>query len=171
MDHNIFKEQIVKRSITWRARAVQIAIIVLALILLVVIAFIPNLFAFVPVFVVGIIALAIFLVRRQNVEFEYAQNGDSLDIDKIYAKSSRKSIASIEFSSVTEFHKENRVKRELSKIYKTVHDCAGNQGEVYSIVYTGSGDEGMSVLLFTPNERMVESLHRAISPRVWKCDE
>ena len=77
MDHNIFKEQIVKRSITWRARAVQIAIIVLALILLVVIAFIPNLFAFVPVFVVGIIALAIFLVRRQNVEFEYAQNGDT----------------------------------------------------------------------------------------------
>lgn len=168
MTHNLFNEQLVKRSPSLKARITQIAIGIAALLICGLLALEPTLLSVIPVLLVAIIIAAIVLIRRQNVEFEYTLNDNYLEIDKIFAKSSRKNMTSVEISSVEEFSAETRSVKELKNDYQTVYDCAGNDGEVYSIVYPGTGDEGRCILLFTPNEKMLESLRRVISPRIWK---
>ncbi len=168
MTHNLFNEQLVKRSPSVKSRIIQIGIGIFALALIGLLALEPSLLSVIPVLLVAIIIGAIVLIRRQNIEFEYTLNDNYLEIDKILAKSSRKNVTSVEISAVEAFAKEERSAKELKDAYQTVYDCAGDDGEIYSIVYLGVGEEGRCVLLFTPNEKMLESLHRVISPRIWR---
>lgn len=167
MTHNLFNEQLVKRSPSAKSRLIQIGIGVLAVILCAVLALEPSLLSVIPVLLVAIIVGAFVLIRRQNVEFEYILNDSYLDIDKILAKSSRKNVTSVEFSSV-EFFAKVEDTSNLKEQYQTVYDCAGDDGEIYGIAYPGVDDEGKCILLFTPNEKMLEALYRVISPRIWK---
>lgn len=168
MDYSIFTEQLVGRKPNRRARMIQIGIVVLALLLIMLLALIPGMLYWVPVLLAAIILFAVIFIRRQNVEFEYIQNGDSLDVDKIFGKSTRTGMTTIDLKAVESFGEETRTVKELRENCQTVFDCAGDDGTVYSIVYLGDGDEGRCALLFTPNEKMLSSLKRAISPRVWK---
>lgn len=168
MDYGVFTEQLVQRRPGMRARLIQSGIAVLALVLIVLLALIPGLLYWVPVLLAAIILFAVILIRRQNVEFEYIQNGDSLDVDKILAKSARTNITTVDLKAVEFFGEETRTAKQLHESCQTVFDCAGDDGVVYSIVYLGEGDEGRCALLFTPNEKMLTSLKRVISPRIWK---
>lgn len=166
--NKLFNEQLVKRSPSAKARLVQIGVGVLAVLLCGILAFIPSLLSVIPVLLVAIIVCAFVLIRRQNIEFEYILNDNTLDVDKIFAKSSRNNVTSVDISSVEAFLIEERDVKALKEEFQTVYDCAGDEGECYSIVYPGVGDEGRCILLFTPNEKMLESLKRVISPRIWK---
>lgn len=168
MTHNLFNEQLVKRSPSAKSRAIQIGIGVFAIILCAVLALEPSLLSVIPVLLVAIIVGAFVLIRRQNIEFEYTLNDNYLEIDKILAKSSRKNVTSIEFSTVEFFAKVEDDVKSLKEKYQTVHDCAGDDGEIYGLAYPGVGDEGKCILLFTPNEKMLDALYRVISPRIWK---
>jgi len=168
MTHNLFNEQLVKRSPSAKSRLIQVAIGVLAVLLCGVLALEPSLLSVIPVLLVAIIIGAFVLIRRQNVEYEYTLNDAYLEIDKIFAKSSRKNVASVELTTVEFFAKVEEEITTLKDKYQTVYDCAGDVGEVYGIAYPGVGEEGKCILLFTPNEKMLDALHRAISPRIWK---
>ena len=167
MTNNLFNEQLVKRSPSAKARFIQIGIGAVALLLCGALAFVPSLLSVIPVLLVAIIVGAFVLIRRQNVEFEYILNDSYLDIDKILAKSTRKNVTSVEFSSVEFFAKVEDI-ANLKEKYQTVYDCAGDDGEIYGIAYPGVDDEGKCILLFTPNEKMLGALQRVISPRIWK---
>ena len=168
MDYSIFTEQLVQRKPDRRTRLIQSGIAVLALLLILLLGLIPGLLYWIPFLLVAIILLAVILIRRQNIEFEYSLNGDSFDVDKIFAKSTRTGITTVDLKSVEAFGEETRTAKELRGICQTVFDCTGDDGAVYSIIYLGEGDEGRCALLFSPNEKMLSSLQRAISPRIWK---
>lgn len=160
-------EQLVARKPGARARVIQVMTAVVALLLILLLALIPGAILWVPLLLVGIVLLAVILIRRQNVEFEYSLNGDELVVDKIFAKSTRKGITYVDLKSVEQIGAEERTPKQLRENCQTVFDCAGDDGAVYSVIYPGEGDEGRCALLFTPNERMLTALKRAISPRVW----
>ena len=80
-------EQLVARKPGARARVIQVMTAVVALLLILLLALIPGAILWVPLLFVGIVLLAVILIRRQNVEFEYSLNGDELVVDKIFAKS------------------------------------------------------------------------------------
>jgi len=127
---------------------------------------IPQLFPVAFALAAAIIVAAVLLIRRQSVEFEYIQNASDLEVDKIYAKSTRKGMCEIDLKSVEAFDTEVRTARELKREFSAVHDCAGSEGTVYSLVFPG--EEGREILLFTPSEKLLDTLRRVISPRIWK---
>lgn len=91
--NDIFNEHLVKRE----PRAKDMVIKVLTCIVAFVIAFI-SLFSPIQIFPF-VFAIEIFLIviffRRMNVEFEYVLTNHELDINKIYNKSSRKKIMTV----------------------------------------------------------------------------
>lgn len=168
MEYGGFVEQLVARKASKRMRFIQIGIAILAVLIIAIIAFIPGMLMWVPVIAAAVIFLAVIFIRRQNIEFEYCLSGTTLDVDKILAKSTRQHIASVDLKALEQFGEETHDLRNLKDTYQTVFDCTGGNGKVFSAVYLGDGDEGRCMLIFEPNERLLDAMRRVISPRIYR---
>lgn len=165
---SIFKEQIVKRE---EDKAVYIKrglIVVGAVALCAIVGLLPAFIMVLPAMLFAVVVLAWYLWRNCAVEFEYYVGDEYMDISKIYGKSKRKSIDSIHMRSIREISAVKKDVRELKKEYNTVYDCSGGDEEKLAVYYNGTGEDGSCVLLFSPNEKIIEALKLSVPMSAWK---
>ena len=151
MDHNIYAEQIVKREKDSKTALAQGMIIALAVMFLLVLVLLPPLMPTLPAFAVVIAVLVVFLVRRVNVEYEYA----------------RKRMLSVEVRSfdilapVESADQIKELKKTAQSVFKAV---SGDKAEGCWYAMFSSGDTGRTLLVFQPNQRVMDIMLRYVSP-------
>lgn len=158
---DIFCEHIVKKSKTLKDRVKQVGIILLAILLIeLLLVFNSMLFGFGFLLIFGVIYGAIFLYKKTNIEYEYILTNSILDIDKIFAKSSRKRVESIDFKSVEVFGKGNASSSGVKEI-----DYAGDitADDVYYFELIKNGERVR--IYFQPSQKILANLH-TVAPRV-----
>ena len=149
-----YTEQLVEQRATFKTLLKKVGIVVFVIMMFMVCIFI-SLAAF-PLFLASI-ALAVFLWRRSNLEFEYLYySGGYLDIDKIMGKQKRKRIFStnikeIEIIAPTGAHELHQY-RDLK-----TYDCSTNSGnKSYEMVLTKKGQKVK--VIFEPKEEILKNM-------------
>lgn len=109
--------------------------------------------------VAGIVFLVYYLVKRTDIEFEYILTNKELDIDRITAKSRRKRIFTIDFSTIDICAPVSTHKSEFARqVYKTI-DCTGmGVEEVYFVDITS--ETGTTRILIEPPKEFIESVYK-----------
>lgn len=148
-----FKEQIVKKSPDSKDQMKKALVIIATAVV--------AILCFVLVGTLGIVlaGLAIYggyyLLTNLFVEYEYILTGDEIDIDKIIAQRSRKRLATLKLSTAVEFGvagQDLHIGANTTLIKADANDPA-QQNYYIRVNHSSLGD---TVLLFTPNEDMVE---------------
>ncbi|MBE7016252.1 MAG: hypothetical protein E7417_05490 [Ruminococcaceae bacterium] len=169
---DIFCEYIVKKKTTPKDMVKKTGIVLGALVLCELFLIFNNLlFGFGFLLIAATVYGAVFLMRRCNIEYEYILTNSILDIDKIFAKSSRKRAMSIDFKSVEAFG----LASEAPSSPATEIDLAGDikADNVYYAEFFKDGDKKR--VYFQPNEKILRNLHtvapRVVPPQNWVPEE
>lgn len=158
---DIFVEQIIKKQFDIRDILIITGIIVGSLVLVVLcLLFLP--FALIPV-LIGIIALAYYLITSRNIEFEYSVTNSDITIDKIINKSRRKRVISFDAHNIEKMGKSQPAANDNSaRINASENPNADN-----TWYFTGvHSQKGKVYVLFTPNEKVLSSIKPFLSRQV-----
>lgn len=159
---DIFCEYIVVKKATVKDRVIQLGIIMAAIILSLIFLFLNGLLiGFGYIFVVGVIYGAIFLFKKTKIEYEYILTNSILDIDKIFAKSSRKRVESIDFKSVEAFGKAEEAPNSPATEIDYAGDITGD-----GVFYAEYFKDGVKRrVYFQPNKKILDNLHM-VAPKI-----
>ena len=91
---DVFKEQLVKRRPDIKTAMAKAGLVSVAIFLMALVIFFEALVVFAPILWAVTIFVTYYLMRRQNIEYEYVLTNHELDIDIIYGKSKRKRLIS-----------------------------------------------------------------------------
>ena len=155
---DVFIEKLVKRRADTRAVMLRIGIVLAAVGICAVFWLIPPLTSFFPMAFIGCAWGAVTLLRMQDTEYEYAFTNGELDIDKIMEKSRRKRVLTIEcgkFDIVAPFTDEYASERSGAA---KVLDFAASTDHFGSYFAAYSGKDGKTVLIFDPDDRMLDAI-------------
>lgn len=159
---DIFCEYIIKKKPTVKDRVKQLGIILLALLLCEIIFIFNNfLFGLGLLLIAGVIYGAVILFKRTNLEYEYILTNSILDIDKIFAKSSRKRVESIDFKCVEVFGKADEAPSSQAKEIDYSGDITADNVYFFEIFKNGERNR----IYFQPNQKILENLHK-VAPKV-----
>ena len=116
-----------------------------------------------------LLGLGIWLMPRQDIEYEYSYVNGLLDIDCIYGKRSRKRQASYDLSQMEIMAPAGSpfLDNAGGKALKTVDYSSGyetDRGSVYAVVIPYNGERRL--LLFQPSESMKKDLRMRMPSRV-----
>ena len=127
--------------------------------------FFPQ-FAVVPV---ALAALAWFFVfPRFNVEYEYTLLSQDLDVDIIYSKAKRKSIATYDLREAEIIAPATSSRLDVFRATKILDYSTQNPSDTpYAILIPLNGD--LNKILIQPDTKMIEHL-RSVAPRVTFMD-
>lgn len=113
-----------------------------------------------------------YLSTMRNTEYEYSVTNGDLDVDAIYGQRKRKRLLSVHsknfelFAPINKNHEQeylrNKTNRNLTVVDARSSDAAEN---AYFCVF--NKDKGRFMLLFEPDERMIESF-KSFNPRAVK---
>ncbi|WZL80361.1 DUF6106 family protein [Vallitaleaceae bacterium 9-2] len=169
--NDVFKEQLVKRENNGKDMMKKIGIIAGAIVLVFIASMIPiitGLGLLLPLIVL-IGWVAIVLVRRLNLEYEYIFTNGELDIDRIFNKSKRKRAISIEVRSIhVMIHaKHPDYKQETSNVQKVLDFSSGVESDqLYAAILDHEGKRTM--LLMEPNDTLIDGIKMYIPRKVKK---
>lgn len=163
---SIFIEQLVKKKRTPKDNIIFILTIVLVIVIPVVLTLlavnkvITAYFIYISLFIFVFGIWIIWLVRvNQNIEYEYQIIQDTLVVSKITDKRKRKLILKIDIKQFDQLA--NGDDKEVSKqnFMKVLHACGNvnDDANTYYAVYQHQV-YGKCVLLFTPNETIMNSM-------------
>ena len=114
----------------------------------------------------GAVYGAYYLITSMNVEYEYILTNGEMDVDKIIAKRRRKRITTVNARKFEEFgayRAEAHAGRDyVSRIYACESPDAPNN---YYAVFTHA-TMGKTLLVFTPNDRVLDGLRTYIPRQV-----
>ncbi len=159
---DVFVEYMVKRRKTAAdfIKIILTLLLGLALVFVVTVLFaaIPFITSFILVAVAGVCYLAYRIITSVNVEYEYILTNSDLDVDAIISARKRKRLASINLRQIDSFGKlSGSESRVLGRSYKYIMAAEDKKAEnTYYIVF--DNDEEKSVLLFTPNEKIIKRI-------------
>ena len=159
---DIFCEYIVKKKPTLKDRVKQVGINLLAIVLVEIFIVLNNLlFGIGLLLSAAVIYGAVYLFKRTNVEYEYILTNSILDIDKIFAKSSRKRVESVDFKNVEAFGKADDA--PMSPVQEI--DYAGDitADNVYYFEFFKDGEKKR--IYFQPNQKILSNLHK-VAPKL-----
>lgn len=153
------REQLVKKR-PERSDKVKSALVFIATFMLAAVAFCVILYflSVVMIVVAAIVAIGICwlgykLTGEFNIEYEYCFSAGEFTVDKIINQRRRKHVCSCLLRSAdTFYHNPSKLPQNV-----TVISALGEEGDTYGIEYTDA-KYGRSVLLFTPNEKMLEAV-------------
>lgn len=169
MEQSTYVEQIIKCKKSAKELILQIASVALSVIVLIVVALIPQIAALVPAIAVIVVLLTYILVRNMNIEFEYTVVTSELQVDIIRGKSSRKRIASADAKTFEVFaYIETREQlADLKKQVQTVCNAMPdkNVDGCWYAIYSRGGEDGKTLLTFKPNSRVLNAILRFVPPR------
>ena len=162
---DVFFEQIVPikkdskvillQSLMWLAGLILAAIIVFA--------FTLYLYTALPVGVAlafGVIYLCVRWSNNFNCEFEYIFTNGDLDIDKIIAKQKRERKITFNVEKTEQICRYDAAKTDLSRYKKVIHACSSGDNAVAMVVRHKT--EGLCILIFTPEEKMLNKIKEFI---------
>ena len=148
-----FVEQIVAIKKNFKTY-IGYAVISLAAILLIAVAFFVPYIGVIAIFLVGYGAFKLYAML--NIEYEYIITNSTMDIDKIISKSSRKRITSFDLSSVQRIEKFTGVlPADVTK--DCFFACNTNDENAY-IVYYKQETKPQKTFVFAPNEKMIAGM-------------
>ena len=159
---DIFCEYIVKKQQTAKDLVKRLGIIMAAIVLsFLFLVFNNMLMGFGFILIAAVIYGAVFLYRKTNIEYEYILTNSILDIDKIFAKSSRKRAESIDFKNVEGFGRASEAPSSPAKEF----DYAGNinDSNVFYIEFFKDGEKKR--VFFQPNQKILDNLHK-VAPKL-----
>ncbi len=102
-----------------------------------------------------------FIVQSSHIEYEYAFTNGELDIDKIIAKRKRKPLLSVEVRKFTDFGKYSDDLEETAEMTVVISSDNIASHEYYADFQ--HEDYGLTRLVFSPNEKMLENIKRFLS--------
>ena len=102
-----------------------------------------------------------FIVQSSHIEYEYAFTNGELDIDKIIAKRKRKPLLSVEVRKFTDFGKYSDDPEETAEMTVVISSDNIASHEYYADFQ--HDDYGLTRLVFSPNEKMLENIKRFLS--------
>jgi len=151
-----FFEQLVKIKKTGKDIAVNIAIWILAILILagVMMVFFNGLFAFV---LCGVFYGAYWLSSKLNVEYEYIITNGIMDIDRITNKSSRVRVLSFDLSNITQMEKCTLEKVKSLDRKRVLFACDADDKNAYYLEVNRK-TKGNAKLVFAPNEKLKEAI-------------
>ncbi|NLW03570.1 MAG: hypothetical protein GX027_09990 [Clostridiaceae bacterium] len=164
---DVFIEKIVRRKKT----PLDITYMVMLFIAALLASYFTFLFlgAFAPMVIAGLFYLAYYLSSMRNIEYEYIVTNGDLDIDMIINQRKRKRVFT---ANCKEFEVVARVDSDQYTSHirqaKTVLDYSSNdpKAEKWFIFLAHEGDPRM--ILFEPEERMIDNLRIFIPRKVFK---
>lgn len=159
---DVFIEHMVqkKKNITDYVKILATLVIGLILIFVVSVVFmsVPYIASFMLLAVAGVIYLMYQLITSINVEYEYALVNSELDVDKILNAKKRKSVCSVNLRHIDYFGSlsDSEYERFSSNPeIKKVYACT-DITDVNTKFIVFSAEDEKKMLLFDPNEKMIE---------------
>ncbi|HBB72640.1 MAG TPA: hypothetical protein DCZ71_08580 [Ruminococcus sp.] len=174
-----FAEQIVKKDIGSGARARSIALFITGFLLAAAIALISLLLIPSPLLsLFGLILAAacgagtVYMVQGMQIEYEYTFTNGELDIDKIIAKKRRREMLTVNVRAFTDFGIYSEQAEEspdmtvviASGVPAALPGEDGSEPAALQDYYADFQHEnyGITRLIFTPDERMLGNIRRAL---------
>ena len=159
---DIFCEYIIKKQPTVKDLVMRLGIIMAAIILSFILIVINSmLMGFGFILIVAVIYGAVFLFRKTKVEYEYILTNSILDIDKIFAKSSRKRAVSIDFKNVEAFGRASEAPTSPAK--ELDYSSNINDSNVFYFEFFKDGEKKR--VFFQPNQKILDNLHK-VAPKL-----
>lgn len=160
-----YTEHLVRQNPTGKTKGTKAAIIAGAIILnLLLILFGGVLGGFALFVMVGVIALAIWLLKKFDLEFEYTffDEGD-LYIDKIMSQSSRKRVLVTSVKEMELVAPVNSYEVQNFQNLKTLDYSSNEPNAVVYVLVTKNKEERVKVL-FEPNQKILDGM-KYMAPR------
>ena len=162
MDH--FAEQLVKKYHSSKDDLKR-ALIIAAAAVLTLISVLLVFMGFPLALVLPVCAIwaAVYLIKLQNVEYEYSCTNGELDIDKILGQDKRKSMLSINVGSFTVFGKAGEVPEsdeDMTTFSAMGLSLMGDDDAEKPAYYAEfeHPEHGKCCLYFSPDEKMIEAI-------------
>lgn len=115
----------------------------------------------------AIIFGAYWLLRSQNIEYEYIFVEDEIGFDRITARTSRKRLFTADCGRFELMARADGAHNgEMAKKYDTVRDFSSapdSKDRWFAVI---NGEKGRTLLIFEPEERMVEAVRAIIKRKV-----
>ncbi|MDE4542740.1 MULTISPECIES: DUF6106 family protein [unclassified Thermoanaerobacterium] len=167
---DIFIEKLVKKQKTSKDMLKALGLILLSLVVVFfIIPLIPFVKGFLIFFIVAIPFFAYYVIKSQNIEYEYAYTNGELDVDRIVAESRRKRLLSVDckdFEIVAKVSSD-KYSDEYRKIPNKVEAVSSmTSPDVYFAVFENSGKR--TILYFEPNDKMIEAMWKYIPRKFFK---
>lgn len=108
---------------------------------------------------------AVYLIRRKDIEYEYTLTNNTLDIDRIFAKRTRKRITSIDIAKIDYIrHAEDRDFEKNPELFDHyLCQCKASK-DTYVLAFARDGK--VHRVFFTPNDKMKKSFKQLNPSRV-----
>ncbi|HHV74717.1 MAG TPA: hypothetical protein GXX41_08815 [Thermoanaerobacterium sp.] len=167
---DIFIEKLVKKQKTSKDMLKALGLILLSLVVVFfIIPLIPFVKGFLIFFIVAIPFFAYYVIKSQNIEYEYAYTNGELDVDRIVAESRRKRLLSVDckdFEIVAKVSSD-KYSDEYRKIPNKVEAVSSmTSPDVYFAVFENGGKR--TILYFEPNDKMIEAMWKYIPRKFFK---
>lgn len=165
-----FKEQLVKKTPSSKDKISKVMVLLMGLSLGALVVFIALGFfqSFVPIaFLVGLGILygAFLLSLRFDVEYEYIFTNGEMDIDKIIAQRSRKRLVTVKITSASGFGiADDNYQVDNNKTLILASESSADCTDYY--IEFNHRDLGESVLIFTPDEDMLELVENSLPRKI-----
>ncbi len=113
---------------------------------------------------------AFYLISGMSKEFEYIVTNDHLDVDVIVAGRSRKRLCSFDMGDVelcarvSDRDRAGEMRRQFEKTYQ----CASSKNAENGWFVIFNGEEGSSLLVFEPDERIINAMSVYARSKIFK---
>ena len=153
------RSRLIKAGILFAVIAVNLIVFVLSMIFGQAVSFL------LPVVLIGSIWSGYKLARRQNAEFEYILTNGEMDVDRIFDRSTRKRLLSVDcrsFETLAPY--KPAFWGEYQSVSAKIDASSGSEDAArYFAVFPGK-DNRRTLLVFEPNDRMMAAF-RGLIPR------
>lgn len=163
-----FNEQVVKRVNTAKNTLIKIvsvlALITVPIICVLLAYVITPYMIYVGLFLLmGGIYVVWYIFSSQKVEFEYSVVGDELDVSKIISLRKRKRMCKVQIREITQLEKGEKSIENMrfTKTFIAAHNIENNEENYYAVF--NSAAYGKCVLIFSPNENILEGMKKYLS--------
>lgn len=159
---DLFMEHIVQHKRTGKDLLVILGILAAACILFTLSTLMfnfPIVAGFWPLAAAAIIYFTVMFIKRTSLEYEYILTNNELDIDRIVARSSRRRVITVNFTSIDicapVSHNTFGKTDDITKTF----DCTGNGGNtIYFVDFTD--EKGKARVIFEPPVSFIENVKR-----------
>lgn len=163
-----FNEQVVKRA----NKPINLIIKILSVMLLIAVPVICIMLAYVITAYLIYVGLFLFLggiyvvwyvFSSQKVEYEYSISGDELEVSKIVDLRKRKRVCKVSIREIEKLDKGEKTIENMrfAKTFVAARDIDADAENYYAVF--NSTAYGRCVLIFTPNEQILEGMKKYLS--------
>ena len=161
---DVFVEYMIKKKLSAKDVAMMLGAVVLGCLLVVGSFLLTGIFGvppMVPFFVLcGVIYGIYWVITSRSIEFEYSVTNGDISIDMILNRKSRKRLTSFDAKAIEEMGKytENAQRLKERRVDKVIFASETDDGKDAWYVIAKSRKTGLTLLIFSPNEKCIEAI-------------